>query len=274
MKNILVTTDFSEAADNALEYALNLGAATGAAVIILNVYHIPLPAGQVPLMLVSPHEILEQTHERLKELAAATRTAYEHKFAVHSIARQGFAADEIPAAAAELKADLIVMGTTGTGSALATLLGSVTTEVMKRSSVPVLVIPASAQYAAVRQIAFAFDYQQPCERTTTLLKHYAELFGAELSIVNVVTPQTKQDAINAAAGLAMDDALATTPHRLYFLEGTDVLLELSRFSEQHHSDWLVVVPHVHGFFHALYHRSISKGAAMRIHIPVLSIHEQ
>lgn len=270
---IIVPTDFSPAAGNALEYAFNLAAETAGSVTILNVYHVPLPAGEVPLMLISPHEILDKTNERLNELVAAAQTAFEGKFTVSSLSRQGFAAEEIAAVADELKADLVVMGTQGATSSLAALLGSVTVEVMKKTQVPVLVVPLHACYTPVKQIVFAFDYNLPCTRAAAWLNRYAKMFEVELSIVNVVTPDTEADPKAAEAGVLLDESLAATPHHLHFLSGADVLQELSRFIHERKPDWLVVVPRTHGFFQSLFHRSVAGQAAMRIDIPVLSIHE-
>ena len=271
---ILVPTDFSPAAGNALEYAFNLAAETGGSVAVLNVYHVPLPAGEVPLMLISPHEILDRTNERLKELVSAAQIAFSDKFTVSSSTRQGFAAEEIATAAGEMNADLVVMGTQGATSSIAALLGSVTVEVMKKTQVPVLIIPLHAAFVPVKQIVFAYDYSTPCKQTSAWLSRYAKMFNAELSIVNVVTPDTKADLKAAEAGVMLDESLAATPHHLHFLSGADVLHELMRFIDEHKSDWLVVVPRARGFFQALFHRSIAGLAALRIGIPVLSIHEQ
>jgi nucleotide-binding universal stress UspA family protein len=274
MESILVPTDFSECADNALEYALHLAAQTGAAVTILNVYHVPLPAGEVPLMLVSPHEILEKTNDRLRELVSAAKIAYSSRFDVTGITREGFAADEIVETAHGLNADCVVMGTQGSTSAIGTLLGSVATAVIKRSKSPVLVIPASVRYTPIRKIVYAFDYSnEPGERTADILKKYSRLLNAELQIVNIVTPEKTPAEKVLAAASGLENAFADTQYRLYFREGEEVISELAGFISEHKSDWLVVVPHEYGFFHSLYHRSISKQAAMRMEIPTLSIHE-
>lgn len=274
MKNILVPTDFSDAANNALEYAFNLAAATSASLTILNVYHVPLPAGEFPLMLVSPHEILERTNERLKELMAAAKLAYQNKFEINGITREGFATEEIVSAADELKADVVIMGTTGSNSTIGTLLGSITTEVMRKSKCPVLVITAASRYKPVRQLVLAFDYtSKPGIRAIGILKNYSRVLQAELSILNVAENGAGDDAKPTGSALALDDLLAGIPHQFHFVEGSDIIRELTRFIAERNSDWLVVLPHPHSIFSRLFKGSVSDQAAMQMNIPVLSIPE-
>jgi nucleotide-binding universal stress UspA family protein len=51
MKTILVPTDFSEAAKNAAEYAINLAKVLNTKVTLFHVYHVPLPISEVPIMV-------------------------------------------------------------------------------------------------------------------------------------------------------------------------------------------------------------------------------
>jgi nucleotide-binding universal stress UspA family protein len=274
MKTILVPTDYSDCANNALEYAIALAKTTGASITILNVYHLPAPAGEVPLMLISPAEILNVNKDRLKGLENAVCLACEGKLKVKSVLRQGFAAEEIGIVATEEKADLIVMGIKGSSSAVSTMMGSVATEVTKKVTQPVLVVPAEYSFRPVKKMVFAFDYiSEPGEQATLQLKKYAELFSAELQIVNIVGKEEVPTLANAIAGVRMDDSLVGTPHQLFFQEGTDVIDELSNFIKTHDTDWLIMIPHNHVFLYRLFHKSTTKHAAFRINIPLLTIHE-
>ena len=57
MKTILFPTDYSETAKNALQYALNLAKFSHAKIILLHAYQIPVPTGEVPVMMISPKEL-------------------------------------------------------------------------------------------------------------------------------------------------------------------------------------------------------------------------
>lgn len=274
MKQILVPTDFSDAANNAVEYALQLAADISASVTFLNVYHVPLPAGEVPLMLISPHEILEKNREHMNGIVAAAKTKYGSKISISGTTREGFAAEEIVQLSRELQADMIVMGTRGSNSALASMLGSIATEVMKKSRIPVLVIPSNARYRPIKEIAYAYDYtKEPGAGTEAFLRNAAGIFKAKVDVVNVITPDSATETKVVASATGTDQLLPDTNHEHYFLEGSDIIHELSNFVRENNADWLVVVPHAYGFLHGFFHRSVATQAAMQIEIPILSIHE-
>ncbi len=57
MKLIVVPTDFSPLADNALKYGVDLASAMGSGLMIVHVYQIPISYSEVPLITVSIEEI-------------------------------------------------------------------------------------------------------------------------------------------------------------------------------------------------------------------------
>lgn len=274
MKTILVPTDFSDHASNALDYAIQLAIKSGANLVLMNVYHLPLPAGELPLALVSPQEIVSHSNARITELENSVRKTSAGKFHVKSIVKQGFAAEEIVSAASGINADVIVMGIKGSTSALSVAMGSITTDVIRRSHTPVLSVPASAAYSPVKNLAFAFDYSnEPDERVSEQLKAFAKFFDAQIQVVNIIGPEEIPGMQSAIAGVRMEEKLESAKHKLYFPVGTDVIHELDKFIRAHHSDLLVMVPHEYNFLSGLFHTSTTKQAAFRINTPLLTIHE-
>jgi nucleotide-binding universal stress UspA family protein len=57
MKLIVVPTDFSPLADNALKYGMDLATAMGSSLMIVHVYQIPISYSEVPLITISLDEI-------------------------------------------------------------------------------------------------------------------------------------------------------------------------------------------------------------------------
>jgi nucleotide-binding universal stress UspA family protein len=133
-QHILVPTDFGEPAAHARELATALASRFGAKITLLNVYYVP------PLPLGNPFgwpmgDIARVAQEGLdKELAAAKET-YPN---VSGFVRSGPPAETILSAAAELHADLIVLGTHGRRGINRFLLGSVAANVVRNAKVPVL----------------------------------------------------------------------------------------------------------------------------------------
>ena len=67
MKTILVPTDFSIAAENAVEYAIGFAKETNASIILFHSYHIPIPPTEVPIMMITSDELQKESESFLKK---------------------------------------------------------------------------------------------------------------------------------------------------------------------------------------------------------------
>ena len=141
--SIVVGTDGSETAGEAVRQAIELARPLGAKLQIVSAYE-PVPetrlreeAQQAPSDLqwmVNPREDVEAT---LKE---AAELALEHGVTAETFARQGDPADAILDVAEEQKADLIIVGNKGMTGAKRFLLGSVPNKVSHHAPCSVLII--------------------------------------------------------------------------------------------------------------------------------------
>ena len=141
--SIVVGTDGSESAQEAVRQAVELAARLGATLRIVSAYE-PVPAGrlreeatQVPpdlQWMLNPREDVDAT---LREAAEAAEAG-----GVESVgyARQGDPADAILDVAEEQGADLIVVGNKGMTGARRFLLGSVPNRVSHHAPCSVLII--------------------------------------------------------------------------------------------------------------------------------------
>ena len=57
MKTIIIPTDFSPIAANALHYGINMAQAIDASILLLHVYQVPITMTDVPIVLVSVEEL-------------------------------------------------------------------------------------------------------------------------------------------------------------------------------------------------------------------------
>ena len=143
IKNILVATDFGEAADSALSYGRELAGRFGATLHVLNVvenfyvttFGAETYAAFVPEM---QRELENAARKRLDEAlidsdgsGPATRPA---------VMTSGSAAYAIVDYARENNIDLIVMGTHGRGALAHLMMGSVAERVVRLASCPVLTV--------------------------------------------------------------------------------------------------------------------------------------
>jgi nucleotide-binding universal stress UspA family protein len=143
-RNILVPIDFDETSDRALERAVSLARTLGAQITVLHVYGLPIynyPDGSyIPSPEVAD-TVKKGAREQLDAFMAQRRA---EGISLTSLLREGRTAPEICAAATEIGADLIVMGTHGRGLLGRTLLGSVAEAVVRQAAIPVMTVRGSA----------------------------------------------------------------------------------------------------------------------------------
>lgn len=142
-KSIVVGTDGSDTANQAVRQAVDLAKAIGAEVELVSAYE-PVPAQRLQeerrnapedvQWAINPREDVDATLEEAAAVARAagvTATAYP---------RQGDPADAILDVAEEREADLIVVGNKGMTGAKRFLLGSVPNKVSHHAPCSVLII--------------------------------------------------------------------------------------------------------------------------------------
>jgi len=144
--SIVVGTDGSESAQEAVRQAVELAVRLGATLRIVSAYE-PVPAGrlreeaqQVPpdlQWMINPREDVDAT------LRNAAEAALEGGVEAETYARQGDPADAILDVAEEQGADLIVVGNKGMTGARRFLLGSVPNRVSHHAPCSVLIIRTS-----------------------------------------------------------------------------------------------------------------------------------
>jgi nucleotide-binding universal stress UspA family protein len=140
MKRILVATDGSLTATDAIGFAVDFASTRDAELIfvhvvptidVLSTFGVDEPA------VALPHEPSERDLALLQEASAV---AAEHGVEATSILLGGSTADEIAAHAASNDVDLIIIGSRGHGAVSSALLGSVALGVLHAAKQPVLVV--------------------------------------------------------------------------------------------------------------------------------------
>ena len=137
-KNILVPTDLSEGAEQALDYACELARTLGAQIHLLNVIGIPalgVPELGVALTASMIDELVVGNQDAMDRLAQSRSTQMGQV-----MVRTGDARDVINQTAKELGVDLIVMGTHGRRGISRALLGSVAENVVRTAPCAVLTV--------------------------------------------------------------------------------------------------------------------------------------
>jgi nucleotide-binding universal stress UspA family protein len=269
ISKIVVPTDFSAPAEQALNYAIELAKKTKASITLLHINQVAMVDASMPA------ETYQLLVKEIEELTIAGFDTLEKKLLKPSgidyttETRYGFVSEEICAVAKEAEADLIIMGTTGASGAAEILIGSNAASVVAKSTVPILVIPKDLTYKDYSRIVYATDYNEPEFPALMRLIYFAELFDCPLDVIHVKSDADKY--FNAENNFfKKNKANITYPNIHYIqLEKGDVIQSINHYVEENHGDLLVMAKHNRSFFDRLFHRSLSKKMAYHTKIPLL-----
>lgn len=273
MKTILVPTDFSDASRNATRYALNLAKSLNYKVLLFHVFNMPmLASGEFSTTeMIDLHE-LEQDHiQRLEEevelLKKGTDVIIEHK------SMSGFTVDEIAGIEEREKPDLIVMGLSPSDRISEFVFGSTSTDVVKNSQTPVIIVPEASHFKEIKKIVFASDLRMECEmKMHEPLKDMIEAFNSGIAILNVV--KEKSDKIgkdDGVSGRRIEKYFENREHIYHFLENNDIIEGISEFIVSQHVDMVTMIPQKHNLIERLFKESNTRKMAFHVDIPLLTL---
>jgi len=153
-KKILYATDLSPNSAYALRYAVNSAVTHDGSLVILNILEQISPTARDMLVYLDENQrqeiVDEHTGHTIDRIKERLKKFCEKEFKDHpeyldkviSIeVCEGFPAEEILNKAMELNCDLIIMGTHGKGIIANTFLGSTAKRVLRRTRIPVFIIP-------------------------------------------------------------------------------------------------------------------------------------
>lgn len=273
MKTILVPTDFSKCANNAMMYALEIAIRTGQSITVLYVVY---PNEGVDNNMYDAFFVDNYVQERLDGMKTwvkkFTRSPHLKDVTIHLECRIGFPVSTITQTASELGASLIVMGTTGATGLRGVLLGSIAGGVISNSKIPVFVVPQKAVFRNTARFAFATDFKLSVSKPSMqVMREMLNLQHTGLNIVHVLADPEKQP--DKRHEIALSEKLGTIPHNFHYLHDKNVVRAIHNFLESTDCNGLVAVAHEHSLLHNLFAKSVSRSLAHHTSVPILVLHD-
>lgn len=273
MKTILVPTDFSQCANNAMKYALEIAQQIGTSITVLYVVYPNEGVDNNMYNAFFRDDYVEQRLSRMKTWAKNfTRSPRLKEVDVQLECRIGYPVGTICQTATDLDASLIVMGTTGAIGLLGISLGSVAAGVLSKSKIPVFVVPPDAVFQEAARFAFATDFNMKVsKKSLQIMREILNLQHTGLNIVHVSNEQDHQP--DPKQERALSERLGTIPHDFHYLHDHDIVQAVHNFLESTDCNGLVTVAHDHSLLHGLFAKSVSGALAQRTAVPMLVLHD-
>ena len=290
MKTILVPTDFSDNAANALDYALGLARHTQGRIILFHNSDIPLTysgtnlfsagdlaLGTDPLLpgaaMANP-ELEKIYQEKLQQLADKARRQTGDSQDITSQYHWGSLTDNLNDIIRQEKVDLVVMGTKGAASFLDRLIGTTTASVLKEAQQAVLAIPTEARFKIPQKIAFAADLENDEQVYLSQVLAFARPFGAGVALVHVDRGHQGDMASRQERMADIRRRFPEQPLPLFTLEEKQVAQELETFIRENQADLIAVGIHERSYLEYLFHSSVTEQLAFHTSIPLLALPEK
>lgn len=272
MKPIFLATDYSPAAMNAGDYAAQVAKATGSELLVFHSWQMPIPAFETPVF-PSAIEELEKTQAAAVQ-SETDRISSKWGIRAKAIQRMGMASDEIESVSAETGAGMIVLGMKQPNG-IGQILGSVATVHLRRTGLPVLIIPENAQYHRLRTCLLATDLHTDHDwHELDALLDLTKEFHAGIHVLNVITEKELIGEGTDRSGMRLENRLHDFTHSWHFPVDGDVVQAVGRTADEVEADWIAVVPHRTNWFRDLFHSSVTKKLAFKTSRPLLVLPEK
>ncbi|WP_010520766.1 universal stress protein [Aquimarina agarivorans] len=281
MKNILVTTDFSKNAYDALFYATRLFKKEPCQFYILNTFEVKTPIFTSRLYLEKGaalyHSLSEKSECELKEvLHSIVRDTedFEHQFEIISISKPLI--ETIAKTIVSKQIDLVVMGTKGASGIKEIFMGSNTVNVIEAiNSSPILVVPENIDIYPLYHIAFATDFTNKYNlNVLQTLKSFCKLDDAILKVIHVTDTKelsNSQQENKRSLDTYFDDVKHST---ISIAKNKSVEKHISTMVDCLEFDLLAMIKYRHGFFEKMTHEAIIKKIGHHTKRPFLIIPDE
>jgi len=276
MRKILVPTDFSDNAMNAIQYALELFKYERSDFFIMHAYQDEIYADTSLLSEETLEKVtqiisgksqkqLENTLKKIKEISPNPR----HKYNV--ISANNMLMDEADKIVNDENIDIIVMGTRGETNDRKLTFGSHTLQVLKYVQCPVLAIPANYKYIQPKHILFPTDYMIPYKRRE--LKLLCEMVSPYRAVIDMIYI-SKSDKLSLRQEdnkAFINEGLCKNSINFKTINEKNITNAIYKYLKEHKIDMLVMVNTRHSFLESILFQSTIDKMSLYIDIPFLAL---
>ncbi len=281
IKKILWSTDFSDEGQEALLYADAFAKAFKADIVALHVIPDISPALYDAAIVVQGELakrvafVKAQTHEKFDALKKAKNLEFK------ALIKEGNAAKKIIQTAEEEKVDLIVLGRRGMSAIEKLFIGSVANQVLRSSSVPVLLTKKKTGKPKFKKILVPTDFSEQEEVERDFAWKLAKGFDSKLTLLHVLelhdyefTPRALDemfDAVEKRLKQREKKEKEDIPVSEDVYRAINAAVGIVDYAETHKFDMIVISTCVQSKIERFFLGSTTEKVISYTHIPVFAI---
>jgi nucleotide-binding universal stress UspA family protein len=279
MKHILIPTDFSENARNAVNYAISFFQDTAATFYLLHVslaedvneekyyYKLSENLGKEKIFY-NPIKNLEEELKRAEAISSNTN----HRFIV--IHEYVDFIESIRHHVNEKAIDYIIMGTKGASENNGDMIGTNTGNVITKVKCSILVIPKKATYHPLRTVVFPTDFNIFYKnRILNTITEILKVKNTSLSILYISKRVKELTSLQQKNRDFLQEHLEDKSHEIFFITDESMEKAVDSFVQKNKADLIAMVAKNLNFFQRLLFKPTAEKISYHTKIPFLVLHE-
>ena len=269
METILVATDYSAAATNAIAYAANLARHLKARLVLCHAYYMMVTHMEVPKELPGENELKAENIARLRKLADEITKNYGIE--VTHITGPMPASDFLLTTFHQTKASLVVMGMRELSKLDQWLFGSTTSSVINEAAFPVIVVPENRPYSPLSKILVATDLQLHKIKSLALIGQLAQAYQGHVQLLHIAESSLEKTSPAERSTTEFENLLPNVSREYVFSTHKDITAGIKQAITNYAPDLLVMIPQHHDFWDIAFNKSNTRKLAFQSSIPLLAI---
>ena len=259
LKTFVLATDFTDSNAQIADYALALAGQFQARLVIVHAYEEtisgPTESDAIPASLKRARKRLMQTSKGSVDVSI--------------VAKYGEPRTCIEAVVAEEKADLLIMALADDRPYTARILGSLPTEMIPQTTVPMLILPPGIEPEPIKTVVLAVDLSESIDALVLgRAKAFVQALGATLAIICM---DDEPDPQRQKAAQRIGELFDGLPHTFSFQPGNDLATTLDDYITTYPTDLIMMLPRHQSRLAIWLMESVTQQVARQSIIPVLAI---
>lgn len=277
-KKILLPTDFSKNAWNALRYASELYKHEEVDFYLLNAFTVRSYSVD-SLMVPEPGETRFEDAKTQSELGLEKQLEHvaildvpqNHTYFTKSVFNLPLEA--VKDFVEEKDIDLVIISNKGETDAIDVLIGSNSIDFMEKvRNCPVFMIPANVSFKEPNEIVFPTSFKTHFKRRELgHLYEISRITNAPIRILHVSKNELTKDQEEKKA--LLEECFDGLTYTFHFLVNNDVQTALNLFTQSRGSEMIAFINKKHAFFGSIFSKPMVKELGFNAKVPVLALHD-
>ena len=276
MKRIIVPVDFSNVAESAFTFALEIASRYKAELLLFHNFEVPVVESQFfPVNYMDVYSSLEMAEfDFFKDKVAELRKIAEDKnlshVAMSHILTDGDLLYNLKDVIQREKIDFVVMGTSGADNWFENLVGTNTGSLILDVNVPVLTIPENTKFKEIQTVGFTTRFRDKDQIALESVLKFSKTFNSKVKCLYV---KTENSDVSEETIDKWITKFTANNVQFYIVYDDDVEGAVNDFLVSQEIDVLAMLTYKRSFFQKIFHSSMTKKMAQNLTIPVLAFHE-